>query len=63
VYAGDPTTSAQIGDASYSYYGPSTEFSVTVDASSTPEPATFSLLPVGAGILAAAKWRRLLVLS
>jgi hypothetical protein len=42
VYNGDPLKgAAQIGNSSYSYYGSSTEFSVTVDAA--PEPATFGL--------------------
>jgi hypothetical protein len=59
IYDGDPLTADQIGDDSYSYYGSSTDFSVTV-ASSTPEPATFGLLLTGAGILAAAKRRRIL---
>jgi hypothetical protein len=58
VYSGDPLSAAQIGDGSYSYYGPSTAFSVTVDA--TPEPATFSLLLAVAGMLAAAYWRPIL---
>ncbi len=60
VYNGDPLSAAQIGDASYSYYGSSTAFSVTVDAAATPEPATFSLLLAVAGILAAAYWRPIL---
>jgi hypothetical protein len=59
IYNGDPLTAGQIGDDVYSYYGSSTDFSVTV-ASSTPEPATFGLLLAGAGILAAANWRRIL---
>ncbi len=59
IYDGDPLTADQIGDDSYSYYGSSTDFSVTV-ASSTPEPATFGLLLAGAGILAAAIWHRIL---
>jgi hypothetical protein len=58
VYAGDPTDSAQIGDNSYSYYGPSTEFSVTVDAPSTPEPGTLELFLAGIGLLAVAYWLR-----
>ena len=51
VYDGDPTTGTQIGDLSqdYSYYGTSTEFSVTVDAS-TPEPGSIWLF-VAAGLV------------
>jgi hypothetical protein len=41
VYNGDPLFASQIGDGSYSYYGTSTEFSVTVDApAAVPEPAS-----------------------
>lgn len=58
VYAGDPTDSAQIGDDSYSYSGPSTDFSVTVDGASTPEPGTFELLLGGIGLLAISYWLR-----
>ena len=45
VFDGDPLSSSQIGDGSYSYYGSSTAFSVTVDPpSSVPEPASLVLL-------------------
>jgi hypothetical protein len=47
VYNGDPLSASQIGDGSYSYYGSSTAFSVTVDASSTPEPSTWLLVTLG----------------
>jgi hypothetical protein len=43
VYNGDPLTAAQIGDLDgYSYFGPSTTFSVTVDAppATVPEPGS-----------------------
>ena len=51
VYSGDPaldSAAAYLG--SYSYYGNSTEFSVTVDAATTatPEPGTTWLLIGGA---------------
>src|SRR6185437_10990298 len=58
VYNGDPLNGgAQIGDGSYSYYGPSTEFGVTV----TPEPSAGWLAGLGfAGVgLLAARRRKL----
>ena len=60
LYNGDPLGPGTYL-ASYSYYGPSTEFSVTVDApapgSATPEPATGTLCAAALGALLA--WRRL----
>jgi hypothetical protein len=47
VYNGDPLTATQIGDLnSYSYFGPSTTFSVTVDtpAATAPEPGSALVL-------------------
>ena len=59
VYNGDPLSAVQIGDGAYSYYGASTEFSVTVTGPSTPEPTTFVLLLGGAAdILAGQRCRR-----
>jgi hypothetical protein len=44
VYNGDPLTATQIGDPNYAYYGPSTAFSVTVDAPlAAPEPGGWLL--------------------
>ncbi len=59
VYNGDPLSGGtQIGDNSYSYYGSSTAFSVTVDAppaapATVPEPASLLLVASGlAGLVA-----------
>jgi hypothetical protein len=56
VYNGDPFSGGvQTGDDSYSYYGPSSAFSVSVDAPAgpvpTPEPPPLVLLLVGGGVL------------
>jgi len=54
VYNGDPLTATQIGDLDgYSYYGPSTTFSVTVDAPAivAPEPRTWLLFGGGLSAL------------
>jgi hypothetical protein len=49
-----------IGDPSYTYSDASTAYTVTVDASSAPEPATLGLLLVGLGILATAGRQRVM---
>jgi hypothetical protein len=54
VYSGDPAVDSGAADlGSFSYYGSSTTFSVTVDApaTGTPEPATLGLLFGGALVL------------
>ena len=59
VYSGDPTLDGVTDYGGYSYYGPSTDFSVTVDAplqESTPEPDTWVLLCTGLSLLG---WPRL----
>jgi hypothetical protein len=53
VFNGDPTTSAQIGDPDYAYFGTSTEFTVNV----APEPNT-ALLLGGALLIAALAARK-----
>lgn len=52
---GSSATGTGYGDSTY--YGPSTAFSVTVDATSTPEPGSFDLLLTGAAALCTAAWR------
>jgi len=54
VYNGDPTLPAtsQIGDASYAYYGPSTQFSVMVDEPAPAAPEPVSWLLFGGGLCA-----------
>ncbi len=54
VYQGDPTTTQQIGDPSYTYYA---DESVSVVAP-TPEPATFGLFLISAVLLGAARIAR-----
>lgn len=61
VYSGDPAEdsgAAYLG--SYSYYGSSTAFSVTVDGqtSETPEPGTTWLLPGALGLIVMAGFRK-----
>jgi hypothetical protein len=56
VYAGDPTTADQIGDASYSYYGSSTAFSAEVTL--TPEPGHLGPIVCGGAALVLLGLRR-----
>jgi len=51
IYSGDPATGSPTDLGSFSFYGNSTDFSVTV----TPEPGTLWLLCAAAGV--AALWR------